>query len=602
MEEEPEKPEELCLQYVIHHAAYDAKQCKDRGKRMTARALLEACEKILFGFVMEGPPDLSCNDYVTSVCSGLNVVHPYDVVFVEQVLYGCCRYTKLLSILMSKLFKCKAAFTRAADRFLYTVLGYLILIRLEEITFPNLCLLILSQHAQKVLPLVEFIFNTSYLRNNCKAEWLKIYDVEFVDDLISRIGRWTSEAANLERRVAEKVFIKDLRTGRKTAPRPFKLSVCPRPKSQPKKEESIPFKARPMPKFKDPPTVVQRAMESVSLENRKREADFYADPNYQPFRLRSLERPTNIDEIRDKVERQRASENAYIPAQSTHFPEPASIEVKLNASAVLREHALYLRQVDADKQRVQAFETELRDEASFKSWQEEERAKFEMGQSLENRFRRDCVAGIAQAIQDARNTVIKDRHETANDVRQQNQALIAQRQEFELNVELLNRLRHENVLQNRVASKEAVSKVNKEKKVKAQKIMNLSYENHAERDFTRSTELRIKQELVRQLHDIEFAFEREEKKFDPNSTADHGLLAEMSITELRKRLELVKEAFEGKHESRRVKIFAVKKERRESLVKKSLYVKKMREVARIEQISKRETKRRSRPSTAVTID
>ncbi|EFJ04607.1 hypothetical protein SELMODRAFT_432253 [Selaginella moellendorffii] len=507
MEEEPEKREELCLQYVIHHAAYDAKQCKDRGKRMTARALLEACEKILFGFVMEGPPDLSCDDYVASVCSGLNVVHPYDVVFVEQVLYGCCRYTKLLSILMSKLFKCKAAFTRAADRFLYTVLGYLILIRLEEITFPNLCLLILSQHAQKVLPFVEFIFNTSYLRNHCKAEWLKIYDVEFVDDLISRIGMWTSEAANLERRVAEKVFIKDLRTGRKTTPRPFKLSVCPRPKPQPKKEESILFKARPMPKFKDPPTVVQRAMESVSLENRKREADFYADPNYQPFRLRSLERPTNIDEIRDKVERQRASENAYIPAQSIHFPEPASIEVKLNASAVLREHALYLRQVDADKQRVQALETELRDEASFKSWQEEERAKFEMGQSLENRFRRDCVAGIAQAIQDARNTV-----------------------------------------------------------------------------------------------DIEFAFEREEKKFDPNSTADHGLLAEMSITELRKRLELVKEAFEGQHESRRVKIFAVKKERRESLIKKSLYVKKIREVARTEQISKRETKRRSRPSTAVTID
>lgn len=100
-----------------------------------------------------------------------------------------------------------------------------------------------------------------------------------------------------------------------------------------------------------------------------------------------------------QIEAERKFETEYIPPKARPCPEPpansvSSVfnkplealkevsqliqhksnklvvpQVKLTTSAMLREHALYQKQLDEERQRLHAFEVDLRDDSDFKSWQ-----------------------------------------------------------------------------------------------------------------------------------------------------------------------------------------------------------------------------------------
>jgi hypothetical protein len=44
------------------------------------------------------------------------------------------------------------------------------------------------------------------------------------------------------------------------------------------------------------------------------------------------------------------------------------MQVKLTTAVVLREHALYEKQLLEERQRLEAFEVELRDDSDYRSW------------------------------------------------------------------------------------------------------------------------------------------------------------------------------------------------------------------------------------------
>ena len=89
---------------------------------------------------------------------------------------------------------------------MYGCFAYLALLRLDELTFPQFrravdcsaaaraarsCSgladrrLIMAQEEQKMLVFAQFIFSAVRLRELCREEWLKIYDADYVDQLIA---------------------------------------------------------------------------------------------------------------------------------------------------------------------------------------------------------------------------------------------------------------------------------------------------------------------------------------------------------------------------------------------------------------------------------
>ncbi|KAI5067508.1 hypothetical protein GOP47_0018036 [Adiantum capillus-veneris] len=448
-----------CLTFLQHEAAYRSRvfKRKHKKKRLSARDLLNACVKLVDDYDCEALPDIAPDDHAKIVMPTLNVTDTDDQIFSTQVLYGCCRYRKLLQVLTTRLFSCKSPSIQCVDQTLYTVLGYLVLIRLEELTFENFRKFVLSQHPKKLLPFMQFVFSQEDLSKACKPEWIKIYDTEYVDSLIGRVSAWRLEADDLSRRLEEKVSVIKQQEKHSMAFKAFNLSTSQK-KPTIIDENKVPlppplFKAKPPPVWKEGLTPTQKALEAVCKESREKLAKFYSSPKNQPFHLHILERPSKFSALKEQIEAVRKMETEYIPPRARPCPDPPRDPVKLTTSAMLREHSLYQKQLDEVRERLKAFEVDLRDDSAYKCWQEGMRSRDKILESVHRRFAKAAVDACDQAAADARNAKAEENREVVKKVKEESQKLEALKDEFLVNLELFNRLRRENVLEGQIAVK-----------------------------------------------------------------------------------------------------------------------------------------------------
>jgi len=128
-----------------------------------------------------------------------------EVKFVQQVLYGCARYTKLLKIFVHSFLYKNPAIAPWSDQTLYLILGYLLLFRLEELgldEFRQFVLSGLSTHSA-LNALLIFCLSEDDLNEWCKEAWCKVYDVSFIEeDIIEKLHSYRTEMAPLLNEIA----------------------------------------------------------------------------------------------------------------------------------------------------------------------------------------------------------------------------------------------------------------------------------------------------------------------------------------------------------------------------------------------------------------
>ncbi|KAH7315886.1 hypothetical protein KP509_21G069600 [Ceratopteris richardii] len=520
----------------------------------------------------------------------MNVNDTDDQIFLTQVLYGCCRYKKLLEVLTAKLFSCKSPCIQCADQTLYTVLGYLVLIRLEELTFDNFRKFVLCQHPKKLLPFMKFMFSGDDLSNACRPEWIKDYDTEYVDSLIRRLDQWRHEAEELIEMLEQKFLVTKQQEKHSTSLKPFNLSTTHEKSKKLDESNEIslpPFKAKPSPVWKSGPTPTQKALEAACKESREKLVKFYSSPKNQPFHLRILERPSKFAALKEQIEAERKMETNYIPPRANPCPEAPTNSVKLTASAMLREHALYERKMNEEQAKLKAFEVDLRDDSDYRSWKEEMRSRDQIMENVHRQFMKAAVDASDQAAVDAKNAKVEENREMVKKVKEESQKLEALKEEFIVNLELFNRLRRENVLEGQKSVKSALIKVAELKKKRAREIQAETMKLTSVLANERASELAKKKELIQKLHNLERESAQIMKKFDRGSTAGHGLLGEMSIAELKERLALVKQAINKEEEFRRIRINAYKEEKNSKIAEKSAFVQKMRQLAQMQRLARK---------------
>lgn len=472
--------------------------------------------------------------------------------------------------------------------------------------------------ARKMLPFLSYVFDPSNLDDHCRDEWLKQYDAPFVDNAISRVEAWRDDAdaflSILERRVEDanasvgatgspgrpirevRLDGSDPSSGRGkgpklngvTVPEPFALHPGrPKPKPPPEPIVRAP-KPKPAPTTRTGPTAEQIALAKTFAANREATMAKYADPKLA-FRLRAVERPTNLEHVREAMAAERAAEEAASRdsrwrARAAPMPEyPPAPEVRLTAAAILREDAVYQRRRAEEAAALEAFEMNLRDSSAYDRWRAEGRAKDE-----EDRVRRaeetkrEMEAAFEAALR-AREESRVAKAEKVAAAREESAAMRRRADEDKAEDERLRKASRDRVAEERAGAERAAEALLESRKKAAERRAAEKAETALRLAEERAADRRRKAELVRQIRAVEAAPKSApgaaERAADKSLAGGLMLLEDMSVAELRERLAIVKRRAKEEEESRRRDIVARREERRDALREKLADVRAVRGVA-----------------------
>lgn len=338
---------------------------------------------------------------------------------------------------------------------------------------------------------------------------------------------------------------------------PFNLTK-PKPKVIPE-PEGLPreTKANPIPKNLFKKGVLDIEKEKEERRKAKTEAirREYEEGGKKRFELATEARPTidKFEKSKAQLEEKLQGELKFSGTKPRQMPRFDKIEapVKLTAAAVKREALALKKAEEAEHKRLKDLEYHQRDETEFMTWKTEmdqrdeilrldhiQRKKIEMELAREQ-------AILAQEIKAQENAINAKNMKVAANVRQDEREKNLQ-EEFEKRVQTVEQVHSQ---QHKASeAKEELKQDNREIRNVINKEITEALQRKKDED---EVEMRRKQELIRQIRELEKIPIQRTKGFDPTEAGGHGLLEEMSIAELRERIEYQKREIEQETERKR---------------------------------------------------
>nr|XP_024400162.1 cilia- and flagella-associated protein 99-like isoform X3 [Physcomitrium patens] len=418
-------------------------------------------------------------------------------------LFSSSRYQRLINAFLKHFCAVRATSLSAEDALLYKALTYLAVFRLDELKWSEFRRLCSSQVPVKVLPFIQALFLEELIISYSKEDWLKLYDGVFVNDLLRGLRLFHQEAQAYAETLAEAVYEpdEDLRyIPPPTTVIPFNLSVSNYTHPVEVEPEPFIYRAKPAPVWDKGRTLEMKRVSQVFKLNRTLLREKYSDPRYQPFRLRTLERPTNLETVREEVETKRAKECEYIVPKSGPVPSMPEIEVKLTTAALLREHSRFQKIIDSDKQKLQNLERELRDDSHMKAYENEMRIQQEIEHCMDVEFKKATVIASDQAARDSKKKHLCMNWAAASVTKEEKKRIHHEHAMLLKNIRFANRFRHHLIKEEEKVNKVKRNVIFNEKKNMVKKLNAESEDRLAVAALQRAREYQCKQELVRQLH------------------------------------------------------------------------------------------------------
>ena len=254
--------------------------------------------------------------------------------------------------------------------------------------------------------------------------------------------------------------------------------------------------------------------------------------------------------------------------------------VKLTAAAVKREALALKKAQEEEEKRLHDLEYNQRDDTEFATWKREmderdeilrfdhiQRKKIEMELAREN-------AIMAQEQQVRENRVqAKRMKESANERLEEREKNYQEL--FTKKIDIV-----EKVHANREKAGEAVETMKDENRALRDQINREITEALQRKKDEEAAEHKRKQELIRQIRELEKIPIVRTKGFDPTEAGGHGLLEEMSIAELRERIELNKRQVEQETEAKRQANLEKKDKEAEALLSTASMIQEARDARR----------------------
>lgn len=345
-----------------------------------------------------------------------------------------------------------------------------------------------------------------------------------------------------------------------TIQKPFKITE-PKPKKQKEEEPPVePFHPKPVPDFiyntnLDAITNEKKAKRDAGKEQTKEKYSKGA----QPFKFKTDERPMYLEEIKKQVEEE---EQNQLKFNMKHHEAPLNFkeieaEVRMNAAAIMREHHLLQKNTVEEEKKLKSYEVDLHNSGEFDRWQKEMKEKDEIEKmqlmqkrKLEMQMSRDeAVAACKNKLKENQVLVEKVKIESENAMKEREEK---KEEDFQHKIQLRNVV---------LEAKDNVAK-EKEKVIEKNQKIREEIEKEIEEVMRRKKEEDIilqqnRDEVIRKIRELEHTPIERKTGFDPTETAGHGLLQEMSLAELREKLEAMKK--ERADEEERIRTENLKK-------------------------------------------
>jgi hypothetical protein len=459
----------------------------------------------------------------------------------------------------------------------------------------------------------KFLFNLDNLNNILRPEWIKLYDMEYVDnqiitglqknwellsDMLSNIMTRaqgillpTQTSKNISNSLGDK---NNSNSSKKvTIPEPFNLTKPKHKIIQPPLQISNKVQTKPVPYDEYQKESLQKLE-----EKRKNRLEVIKDnviKKYEmvkPIELETAKRPTNIEKIRKQVEEDFQKQLEFTPYKAVMDFQNKPGDVKYNEAAILREEFLIQKQKKLEEDRIEKILIEKKDSKEYERWRREmeERdniLKFEEIQrrKLELEMNREvAVDYFNQRLLQNKLMVAKHKEEEEKKMKEKNEQILKELEEKRKLVKEIDRER-ENILDEKeklvIKNKELHQKQLTEMKdivLKAKEEKRIEEERRAD--------------IIRQIRELEKLPLKRTKGFDPTETSGYGLLEEMSLAELRERLEEQKQFVENFLHAKREENKIKQDEKSENMINKAKIIAdhrdKLRNLKEVERKNKKE--------------
>uniref|UniRef100_A0A2I2YIT1 Cilia and flagella associated protein 99 n=1 Tax=Gorilla gorilla gorilla TaxID=9595 RepID=A0A2I2YIT1_GORGO len=502
--------------------------------------------------------------FLEAAATSLQALSPQKQSFVLEVLSGCLEYRKLLTVVVDAFYVEDGRLCLRVDHSRFEVICYLATFLLEELGFQLFCNIIKSQPVDKMCKFLRFFFNPLHLCSWIKDEWSLIYEPAHVkENWIDPLMRWQPEVQELINHL-EGVSASQsspLKTKAKvTEPKEFNLTA-PRPRTIPAPEPvPVVAKPRPVPQSTYQPPKEQQQLETVKRYNRRKAEELLLRANMEELRC-AMPRS-----CRERVQVPPSSLKKVPPsaiAVTTYVPD--NILVKLNTTAILREGALYQRQVEQELQRVDKLVDGAGDFSEFFEWQKKMQAKDREEQLAASECRRLQGKLSHEEAVLARQSLMQENKQRVEQQKEQMAKLMLQRAERRLREDRSRKELVEQVIEGQKNAKAAQTKLAKGRQQTVQEAIEESRGLLQRRAQAAQEEQRRRCELISQLRALETQPTRKGKLVDLTQIPGYGLEGEMSIVELRERLALLKENQRRKEEEKRDQIIQGKRAKSQEL-------------------------------------
>ncbi len=518
-----------------------------------------------------------------------------DRQFMTQTLFGIEQHEQLISKTVDLYLKHNST-ALPTDAPAYRVLVYWLVFRLSELGMKQFIRLLKSQGGPKALLFLRF-FTSKSSEGLLVETWGAFYDEEHVrEKMVGELYDIAEGAASDIAALVQQVEgggggARSDKAPITTKQEPFAITK-PKPRTIPEPEVlNQEFKSRPVPKH-DGHKKIEQQLEKERAERK-------ATKPRPPKLSEGTQRMSRTEKMRQELEEAPLAEFKSRPA-----PVPPKATVRLNAAAILREDALYQKRIKAEAEQLKQYEAELRDSSNYDRWKKEEKAKKDAEQAELVAQRKLESAAAMDDAKEARMLELLKR-----------QTLVAEIQE-EVAAELdeLERLRavENKKLQDKARKLQAEVKegprqqqaaLMDDKRRLVEQLKTEAEELDAEVKAQREKERAEKEDLIRQIRAVERVPKASAgKDFDPATTAGLGLMDEMSLVELRRRLQLAKEVEADEEDRKRRGIVDRREAREQELIAKAGRVKQYRQAAHHAARADRASKVSSRASTASQME
>ncbi|XP_063720514.1 cilia- and flagella-associated protein 99-like [Symsagittifera roscoffensis] len=543
---------------------------------MEAGELFQHCVAIINSYrPLDVSADSHAEDYIKE--KKLTTCSDQDRAFMLEIFGGYIRQRKVVDVVVEAFFNTDGLSYVSSDKNTYTVACYTILFRAEEMGIPKLTDFIISQDWAKMWTFCRFLINKQNLLTWTKDEWRKIYEDDYVNEVL--LGPLLDNFESLFSIVQCLRQLQDDDAEPRghvvkrdpTVPEPFTLTK-PKPRKIPT-PEVIP-KVKPVRKI--PPTTyqepeTQKKLAEIREINKQKAQENLMQANQLQFACAATGKVSRDETERSEEIVQSAdyanNRSTGVGFKSAPAPtRPNEVPVKLNTATILREERLFKEKESEVINKLEQLQAGAKDSSEFMQWQKDMRQKdYEQELADIERRRLEGLLSHEEAIL-ARKRAAEVNRERANVVKDEAAARMRQYLAMKLKESEETRKLVEQVITGHKNAKQAVKKIQDFKQKLAQK-MSMENKELLKKAFEEAeAEMQQKQEIIRQIRVLECLPRPKTKTFDPTEIAGYGLFGEMSLSELRERLNLAKINQDKEEAERRDAILKEKVEKENQIV------------------------------------